>query len=89
MATSSTPRRSNESKKSASQYHERNRTFSSTTTNHYKSKLAQIGIQKDLREILERKKLEKELEKVAKAFIHFYTEKINDYFMRNTTLFIE
>ncbi|XP_044749187.1 uncharacterized protein LOC123309942 [Coccinella septempunctata] len=62
-ASASAPRRNeNEKKINSSQYHERNRTFSSTTTNHYKNKLAQIGIQKDLREILERKKLEKEHE---------------------------
>ncbi|XP_045480864.1 uncharacterized protein LOC123685261 [Harmonia axyridis] len=64
MATSSTPRKSeNERKANHNPHYERNRIFSSTTTNHYKNKLARIGIEKDLRELIERKKLEKEQEK--------------------------
>ncbi|KAL3266783.1 hypothetical protein HHI36_010941 [Cryptolaemus montrouzieri] len=43
-------------------YSDRNRIFSSTTTDYYRNKLSQIGIKKDLREILDRKKLQKDYE---------------------------
>ncbi|KAK9876658.1 hypothetical protein WA026_014033 [Henosepilachna vigintioctopunctata] len=44
-------------------HYERNRTFSSTTNDHFRNKLSQIGIEKDLRELIERKKLQKDQDK--------------------------